>query len=1172
MKKWENNQLKAINHSDGFMVVSASAGSGKTSVIVERIFRLINSEKIDIDKLLIVTFTVSAAEEIKNRILDRILEELNENPFNKNLLRQKFLLNFAQIGTIDSFCNQILKENFEKLNISPNFRIADEKEMLLIEETAMNLTLEKIYSKEIKNNLDIINKKTEIIETIEFLIDEKNDDKLIEIILKLYKFNNNFIDDGFFFENNKKNYQEIINLKSENLEDFLNTNIGRFLKKILNENLDVVIVLLEICANLSANDENIKKAYLEKLNFDLENIKKIKFNLKKDFLYFSFSRLNPAKSVNEHLKQKIIFSRGEAKKIFNDLLEYFSFFEQKKEDLRKISSIIGNIFNFFKIFKEELKKIKQSKNIIDFNDLECFSLKILQNNGKPSKTAAELSERFEEIIVDEYQDVNHLQDRIFNLISKNKKNLFIVGDVKQSIYSFRRSTPEIFINYLNVCEKKIILSENFRSKNKILQEINYIFQNLMTKKTSMIDYKHNHEISSCINNYDIDNFYFKINIIDLTNADEIEDKNAVEAEFISEFIRNSMRKEFIYEDNKKRKITYNDFCILLRNANKKIKSHLDILNKNSIPVKSYALDNFFENEEIRIIVSLLKIINNPLDNMEITYLLTCPLFGFSLEEILKIRQEHNEDFIYFEIKKESFKNKDEIEKKCKLFLDKIDHYREKSFVLFLEELIEYIIDDSLLFAFCYSKPNSNEKILNIEKFSVLAKEFQDTTKCLSSFVDYIQNLKDKKIKINLNKEDLNLDYVKIISIHKSKGLEFPICILAGCSNEFLSDYDEVIMDSKIGMGIKLKNENGTVKFQNIIRKICEKKLNQEKISEEIRLLYVALTRAKENLTIMITEKDLKRKIENIIKYYVIYKECENKLIEDFYFKNCKSFSDWILYLIIKKTDSDNYENFIKKVSLDKNIKILSYKEVNIFENNSKNIEKYEMLEENINFSDYFSEKMKKRFDFIYKNSEEKIPLKISASKLASKNNWQDFASVFPSFINDKFSQTEIGIAIHTLLSISNFDILLKNYDYHLKLLFSEKKISERQFKILVQELNKLRIKKFLIGELGQRLMQSKKIFREYQFSILENFDKNNKPTMIQGEIDCVFQENNEFIIIDYKTDKIFHIDELLNKYANQLQIYKKAFEKCEKTKVNELIIYSFHLNSFINIDKKYQNF
>ncbi|GMB10287.1 MAG: helicase-exonuclease AddAB subunit AddA [Candidatus Improbicoccus devescovinae] len=1110
----------------------------------------------DLDKLLIVTFTKAAAREMKHRISDRISKELEVNIYDQNLRRQKYLLNSSFIGTIDSFCNNFIKENFEKCNISPNFRIIEDLEMSVIIKKAMNCTLDKIYSKISKENYSKV---------IEFFSDEKSDKKFIETIIKLYKFSRHFPSDEDFFKISLTTYQEILESSSR---DFDKTLCGEILNKFIDENFNFLLNYIKIAINLSLKDAKINEKYTKVLEQDFNYLE----NLHKNKLYkiipeFSFTRIPILKNVDENLKEKILFARSEAKKILENLRKYIFDFDIIKSNSLELLDIINSILEILRIFIFEINKIKHQKSTYDFTDLERFTLNILRNkDGKKSEIAKKYSQNFEEIMIDEYQDINFIQDNIFNLLSKCTKNLFIVGDSKQSIYSFRHAEPKIFLKYQEESQK-IILDKNFRSQEDIINAINFIFKNLITTQTCGIDYEAGHELKFGAEINNSKNF-FNVKIIQ-DKSENPDSSDILEAKHITNMIKNMKNL-----DNSN-KIKYNDFCILLRNANKRAINYTDIFTKNGIPIETKIYVEFFKIEEIEILVSILKIINNPLQDIPLLCIIMSPIFGFNLEEITKIRALEPKKYIYFALKKahESSEINSEIELKKKLtnFFNKIENYRMKSTYMPAEKLINFIIHDTYLVEISIIISKNKKTDENLKNFCMLASKYTDAnSQNFSSFMNFLQKLETEENNFNEISTNRTQDAVKLMSIHKSKGLEFPICILAGCSHEFLKEYDDLIFKSKFGIGLKLKNENGTAKFQNATRRACEILLKNDKISEEIRLFYVAMTRAKNGLILFITVKNLQKKIEKIIKISNIHKEINS--IDDnsnFYLKKSVNFSEWILYLYIKKMDVTNFDDFIINSKNNNEIEILESHEFYSF----SQLEEFNKKKQNPDSEMYdFHKEILRRFDFKYFNSKKTMtPLKITATELASKEFKQRYAATSePDFIKkNAFYAEEIGTAIHEFLSFSDYNLVLENYANHLNFLYKSGFILEKNYKILEQSSSESKIINFLLSPLGERLRKSEKIHREYRFTILKNLAKDHENTAIQGSIDCVFKEKDYFIIIDYKTDNVMNLGELVDRYLSQLQIYKIAFEKCEGVAVKELIIYSMRLNKYISINKKY---
>ncbi len=560
---WTPAQKNAIEATDGTVLVAAAAGSGKTSVLVQRVIKRITNEQnpVDIDKFLIVTFTNAAAYEMRVRIADKLAEMIKKDPKNTNLHKQQMLLKNASIGTIHSFCSKLVKENFYKLGISPKFRIADENELSLLKAQAIENVLNQFYDES----------NTEFLRVSNLFSNEKDDSKLIEVILKIYEFTRS----SPFPEQWLNDILEIYN------SDKFSITTSPWGKTMLNHakhSLNTAIKLTTSAAKIAESHDEVKKAYLPALNEDILKLAEINEslnsqtwdNIAQKINSFTCAKFKPLKSGDaDSLKNNISYKRAYVKNIMEKLKKYFSFSASECVKITEtLNKILKTLFNVILDFSEEFAALKLIKNTADFNDLEHWTLKLLIEN---SETARDISNQFKEIMIDEYQDVNKIQETIFKMISKNESNLFMVGDVKQSIYKFRQAEPTIFLSKKESFElynpdkknypSKIILDKNFRSRAEIIDIVNFIFKNLMSKTAGDIEYNDEEALSTGATYPNSDSPCVSLQIIDTSETEKTENSDDItEARVIAETIAKIHYVPRLLHTSAKRKQTCIQLC------------------------------------------------------------------------------------------------------------------------------------------------------------------------------------------------------------------------------------------------------------------------------------------------------------------------------------------------------------------------------------------------------------------------------------------------------------------------------------------------------------------------------------------------------------------------------------------------------------------------------------
>jgi ATP-dependent helicase/nuclease subunit A len=633
-----------------------------------------------------------------------------------------------------------------------------------------------------------------------------------------------------------------------------------------------------------------------------------------------------------------------------------------------------------------------------------------------------------------------------------------------------------------------------------------------------------------------------------------------------------INKKYMIKDKEiTRPIKYSDICVLLRSAKNIAKIYSQELNKLGIPCFIDLGENFFDTYEISTILSILKLIDNPIQDIPLIAALMSPIFGFTPDDLSKIRLFRQDVPVYFAIKDLS----DSGNVDCKKFMDKISSYRALSAVMSIHDLINHIYADTGYTEIIAAMPKGNAKLSNLRLFLNYAKKYQnDICKDLSEFLLFIDKLIDKKINpiVSSNITSELSDEVRIISIHKSKGLEFPVCILAGCSKQFNKNSKKVLLHPSLGVSFKLKDQKNVINFNNIQRQAVKIGINKQETAEKLRILYVALTRAKQKLIILSHVENIEEYLNKMTKLNDISTD-----ISPYIIKNCNCFLDWITLCALKSPSGKKlYEKIDKTPKHIKNSAENVF-DINLFYMENNNILKNNGAEEqvpNLTIDNSLLGKIKERFEFVYPySSTNKMPLKITATNLLKKDTWKEsIASSRPAFVSKiNISPGKKGTVLHNFMYFADYNKATKNLDQYLVYMIKQGIMTQNEINVI----NKDSIHNFFKSTIGQKILKTNKLYREYRFTVNYtdknnnselNIDSEEESPILIGSIDCVFEDDNgKYVIVDYKTDKTNNINDLSYKYSRQLSIYKNAFEKCEGAKVKDLIIYSFYLNTFTNI-------
>lgn len=1253
--KWTDEQLLAIETRGKNLLVAAAAGSGKTAVLVERIIKIITDDNnpVDIDKLLVVTFTNAAASEMRERIGDAISKKLEEMPDSKMLQRQLALLNKSNITTIHSFCLDIIKNNFHLIDLDPGFRIGDETECTLIKQDVLIELFEDKYDKEDEDFLNLI----------EAYCTNRDDERLKEIVLKLYnfsmsgpwpsvwlrekaqEFNINSLD-----ELEKASWYKVLKeslyLDLNNAKNGLDEAI-----KICEEDSDLAPYLLNLKPELNGIENAINS-----LNLNLEQI----YKAIKD-IEFAYRIKTVKKGLGDELdKKKVKSLRDDVKKKINQIKGgVFSVsLDETLNGIKNMYPIIKSLTELVIEFSDRYVKKKMERVILDFNDLEHLCLKILtcnDENGEvyASSVAQKFREKFEEVLVDEYQDSNNVQETIISMVSRkdlDNPNVFMVGDVKQSIYRFRQAKPELFLEKYNSYSeednkknRKIMLYKNFRSREEVIKGVNFIFKSLMSKTVGELDYtdKEALNLGASYDEINKDNVYFQDNeFIDLDKIEvsgalelhildkssdfedeknEINDEDdkendneedlsavAIEARIIAkrikELINPSDGKCFMVFDknlNRYRKITYKDIVILLRSTKNWADTIVEELSFGGIPVYADINTGYFQTIEIRTIMSLLHIIDNPMQDIYTIASMRSPIFAFTSEELADIRILNRDNYFYLNVKDIAEDVYDErinksLKDKCVYFIEKIGSWREKSLYMPIDEFLWYLYSDTSYYGYVGAMVNGIQRQANLRILFQRAKQYEQTSfKGLFNFINFINKLRKSSGDLGTAKIlGENEDVVRIMSIHKSKGLEFPVVFLSGCGKQFnLKDInDSLLFHEELGIGADCIDIKKRIRYTTLQKYAIKKKFELETLSEEMRILYVALTRAKEKLIITGSSYNLQKDIDACYKAGV---KGFNKVIPSELLKQ-KSYLKWIMTALIKHKDGDilrQGKNEFVEISDDLSSWKINFHKKSDFgtENVEDSIEKKNISILSLNYSNFeVDEEIRKRLEFRYKYRDVcSVPSNISVSdiKKAEEEIFEPQAeNLFseeknrkkPRFIMEEkgLSKAEKGTAMHFVMQKLDLNKvnLLNEIKEQIKNMFEKGLITKDE----EESINIFKIQKFFKSNLGQRLLkaykENKQVFRELPFITeipVKRIEKdlidkifNNEKLRLQGIIDCFFEEDDGIVLLDYKTDYVENgkEKEILDKYRVQIDLYTETLERVIGKKVKERYLYLFGID------------
>lgn len=1262
---WTTEQQQVIDLRNRNILVSAAAGSGKTAVLVERIVKIITDKNhpVDIDHLLIVTFTNAAAAEMRERIGNAIEKALDEQPGNEHLLRQLTLIHNAQITTIDSFCLYVVRNHFHEIDLEPNFRIGDEGELKLLREDVLGRVLEQNYEEPSEAFSDFV----------EGYASGRTDAALNEMILQLYEFSRSY----------------------PWPEKWLDSFVGAY-RIETREELDraewLAPLTENICFVLKDCEQLLKQALAITQQDDGPDMyeKAVQSDLEK---YEGLSRLTSFCELSGALSDikydRLASSRGfegdpdklelvkslreQAKDVVKKLCRQYFFCspEMMIEQLERTEPMLEEVVRLTKQFADEFAAAKRRKNLVDFHDVEHFALQILvdEETEKAKKTAEEFRDTFEEIMIDEYQDSNEVQETLLRSISREERgenNIFMVGDVKQSIYRFRLARPELFMKKYDSYSleesttQRIDLHKNFRSREEVLTCTNDIFYKIMVRSLGNVEYDAEAALYPGASYPVSADFTPEILLADsndeLLEDTELSDKKTLEAKIVAEEIRHLMKTQPVTDKatGELRAARYSDIVILLRSLSGWADSLVEVLNGNGIPAHTVSSTGYFSTVEVQTVLSMLRLLDNPRQDIPMAAVLRSPMAGLTDEELAVLRLEDGSvpfheavlelaEGLYEEDGQKEIsdseadseadqkqgrnadgKKEDDIEttahRKLLKFYKKYRQLRQLVPDTPIHELIEIILRETGYGHYVAAMPAGSRRTANLNMLLEKAAAYEKTSyKGLFHFVRYIDEL--QKYDVDFGEADMvgeNEDVVRIMSIHKSKGLEFPIVIVSGMGKNFNKQdtRSKMVLHPELGIGLDYMDGKKRIKSPTIAKKAIAKQIELENLGEELRVLYVALTRAKEKLILTGTLKDAAEKLEFYRQQANLSKAADRPL-SYLTREGASGYLDWILPAVLSY--GDKYPvRIVEAAEL-----VLDEVENQLEQNEdlTERIEEIEAADTQLvgQLKQRFLQRYPYQVDVLRKNKYSVSELKHRAMRERFEAEQEETVPAFleepvtptiPLFIQREESVEQEtanrgalrGTAVHRVMECYDF-ASEKSVQEQMEAMEKEEKITA-DMRALVKEQT---VADFVSSETGKRMALAQRggaLYREKPFVMgfteeeLENYgfraDSNTDSceniykktdsdqekeeqkrirheedlTLIQGIIDVFWIEKDGIVLLDYKTDRVQQAKELIDRYETQLKLYADALERvfgARKLKVKEILIYSFSLEQLITL-------
>jgi ATP-dependent helicase/nuclease subunit A len=1234
--QWTDDQWKAIVANGRDILVAAAAGSGKTAVLVERIIKKItdNDNPIDVDRLLVVTFTNASAQEMKNRIGEALDKELAVNPASPHLRKQLSLLGRASISTIHSFCLEVIRTYYYLLDIDPGFRIANETEIELLKEEILEEILEDEYGT--PNNelfFDLVDRYTgdrsdaDLQDMILKLYTEArahpNPEQWLDGLVALYDVEGKTIDDLPY----TKHLLDDVILRLEAAKHYLQKAIelagkpGGPKPRIETFEADMI----QLNRLMEAADASWQEVYEAMQEVTFPSLKRIKKEAYEETLLDQTQKLrNKAKDVVQKLQEEL-FTRAP---------------ERYVNDLAVLHPVIQKLVDIVKMFAARFQEVKREKGIVDFTDLEHFCLEILKepsasgNHLVPSPVAMQYRDKFVEVLVDEYQDTNLVQESILQLVTKDTEeagNLFMVGDVKQSIYRFRLAEPGLFLKkYKRFTPDgldggmKIDLSKNFRSRAEVLDGTNFIFKQIMGESVGEIDYDEEAELRLGASYPESSKTAAEFIVVDRQTGDEKEDEeytetgeydlldletSQLEARLIAKKIKELIETGYEVYDRKHdtmRPVSYRDFVILLRSL-PWAPQMMEEFKKHGIPVYAELTTGYFEATEVSIMVNVLRIIDNPAQDIPLASVLRSPMVGVT-DEQLAILRIHMKKGSFYQVIQSYLKNEgmqDDLFQKLQWFMTHLEQWRSFARQQSLSELIWKIYRDTGYYDFVGGLPGGKQRQANLRVLYDRARQYEATSfRGLFRFLRFIERMLDRG-------EDMGAaravgeqeDVVRIMTIHKSKGLEFPIVFVAGLSRKFnKQDINKrFLLHKDLGFGSKFVDPQKRITYTTFPQLAIARKMKMELIAEEMRVLYVALTRAKEKLYLIGTVKDKEAELER----WREASEHRNWLLPDYIRAQATSYMDWIGPALLRHQDSAGIASQRFQVPEEIfhyparwHMEAIEAAELHAIEEEEQR-QSLELLEavqqqQEVPIESPYKEQVYERLTWQY-GYIDAVTHRAKQSVTDIKRNYQllgedgdtQFTKPFrtpiqerPRFMEKKgLTSAERGTAMHMVMQHIDYkkEITKETVQEELANMVNNELLTEEQAESVEAEA----VAAFFQSPLGKRMKEAKRVQREVPFTMMieakdayQDWTGEKEQVLVQGIIDCLIEEDDGIVLVDFKTDSITNrfaggFEEakpiLEERYRTQIAMYSLAVEKSLHQTVKEKYLYFFDGNRILQI-------
>ena len=1200
---WTEKQKQVIELRDRNLLVSAAAGSGKTAVLVERIIEKVLDETnpIDIDRLLVVTFTKAAAAEMRERVAEAIEKRMDAQPRNAYLQRQSTLVHHAMITTIDSFCLYVVRNYFHCIHLEPGFRVADPTELSLLMEDVLDQVLEQWYDRGEKDFITFADNYA----------NAKNDTPIREMVLQLYNFSQSYPWPDEWLLSLPACYLPQ-NLTEEKLmtENGWLRQLLDYIRFLIKGNLDRLLTARAYCMEADG-----PQMYLENIEYVIGQVQQISElqtfdEIGQALTALDFGRLKAARnySGDPQIKDMVSSLRDSVKKHLESLRkQYFSLpLQRQTEDLAKLSQAVSVLSRITLDVSSAFAKKKEEKNILDFSDVEHMALRILidPDTKEPTSVARDFQAKFEEVMIDEYQDSNYVQEAILSAVShgNGRDNRFMVGDVKQSIYRFRLARPELFMEKYDTYTTEesqnqlICLDQNFRSRPEVLDSVNAIFERIMKRDMGGVAYDEEAKLHVGATYPDAAQSCRTTMLLacsdeETMEAAEVQNAKELEARLIALKIRELKQTMQVTEkDGTTRSLRYSDIVILLRSPGSYGEEFVKQLAKGGVPAFKVSQSGYFGALEVQTVLSFLQVIDNPLQDIPLADTLLSPVWGFTNEQlaILRTSNEVEGGFLYEDLcAYEKREENDSLTEKVEAFLLWLNDFRKRKRELAVHDLIDQLLRETGYLAYVSAWPDGEKRKANLEMLLAQATTYESTSyRGLFHFIRYIDQL--KRYEVDFGESDTlgeNADVVRIMSIHKSKGLEFPVVFAAGMHHKInqKDSQNAVIFDVNYGVGLPFVEGDKHRKRTTLFKQMMAANIRRENMGEELRVLYVALTRAKELLIMTGIVKE-----QAVLAGYELEAEREASFLDRI---QAGCYLDLVMPGIYKHPHLFSVEQYEPK----------DFRLEDEIETAEEVLTRRKLWDRLEDVSPDRLDEIARRFCETYPYEHEtSMKTKVSVSEIKHRNMifeageeetlaWyakEETETYIPDVARTQEHQNEPevnrgalrGTAVHRVmecLDYSHFSDASDTRSFVSGQLDAIRK-SGRMRDTELALVDEAKLIAFFDTDLVAEIAAADhdgRLHREQPFVMgipaneADPANQSEELVLVQGIIDLYFEDEQGIVLLDYKTDAVKSEQQLVDRYETQMRLYARALEAATGKKVYRKLLYSFRLNSVISIEE-----